>query len=59
MVINKPNIIIRKLDRRRGKIYKSIAIRTCAMQCLNEYYDMSYKNKIKVVPRNIVDFPGV
>jgi hypothetical protein len=53
LITNYPKIIIRKPDTRTGKIYKSIAFKTSAFNCFNEYYDLFYKNKIKIVPKNI------
>jgi hypothetical protein len=48
-------IIVRKPDKRTGKIYKSIAVRTSKFSCFNEYHNLFYKNKIKIVPKNIAD----
>lgn len=53
MVIKHPAIIIRKPDKRTGKIYKSISFKTLVFTCLNTYYDMNYKNRRKIVPINI------
>jgi hypothetical protein len=53
LVTNYPKIIIRKPDIRTGKIYKSIAFKTSAFNCFNEYHDLFYENKIKIVPKNI------
>jgi hypothetical protein len=53
LIVNDPKIIIRKADKRTGKVYKSIAVRTSAFSCLNEYYNLFYQNKIKVIPNNI------
>ena len=53
LVISKPKVIVRKADKRTGKIYKSIAFKTSTMECLNKYHDLFYKDKIKIVPQNI------
>lgn len=48
-----PVILIRKPDKRTGKIYKSIYFRTLTLPCLNEYHNMFYKNKVKIIPENL------
>jgi hypothetical protein len=53
LITNYSKIIIRKPDIRTGKIYKSIAFKTSAFNCFNEYYDLFYEKKIKIVPKNI------
>lgn len=53
LVIKDPKIIERKPDKRTGKIYKSIAFRTSSFNCLNEYHDLFYNNKVKRVPEDI------
>lgn len=53
LVARAPKIVIIKSDIRTGKIYKSIAFKTFNMPCLNSYYDLFYKGKIKVIPDNI------
>lgn len=50
-----PKVQIRKPDSRTGKVYSSIRFATLAMPCLNYYYDLFYKDKIKRVPSNIGD----
>ena len=55
LIASEPVIITRKADVRTGKIYKSIYVRTLRFVCLNKYYDLFYKDKIKVVPLNIED----
>lgn len=55
LVLNYPKIIIRKPDKRMGKVYKSIAFKTTKFNCLNEYHDLFYKNKKKIVPKNIYE----
>lgn len=40
-LINKgPRIVVRKPDRRTGKIYSSIKIRTRSLPCFNEFYEL-------------------
>jgi hypothetical protein len=51
----KPVINERKPDPRTGKVYKSMYWRTLSFFCLNKYHDLFYKNKTKVVPKNIQD----
>lgn len=53
MVTMNPVILTRKPDKRTGKIYKSIYFRTLTLPCLNEYHNMFYKNKVKIIPENI------
>lgn len=48
-----PAILTRKPDKRTGKIYKSIYFRTLAFPCLNEFYDLFYKDKVKIVLENL------
>jgi LAGLIDADG DNA endonuclease family len=48
-----PIILTRTPDQRTGKIYKSIYFRTLTLPYLNEYHDMFYKNKIKIIPENL------
>jgi hypothetical protein len=50
-----PVILIRKPDKRTGKVYKSIYFRTLAFPCLNEFYDLFYKDKVKTIPKNLYD----
>ena len=47
-----PVILTRKPDKRTGKIYKCIYFITLAFPCLNEFYDLFYKDKIKIIPYN-------
>ena len=53
LITNYPKIIIRKPDKRTGKIYESIAVRTSKFSCFNEYHNLFYKDKIKIVAKNI------
>lgn len=50
-----PGILTRKADKRTGLIYQSIYFWTLAFPCLNEYYDLFYKDKTKIVPSNLYD----
>ena len=47
-----PTILTRK-DKRNGIITQSLYFRTLAMPCLNYYYDLFYKERVKIVPRNL------
>lgn len=47
-----PTILTRN-DKKRDLITQSLYFRTLAMPCLNYYYDLFYKDKIKVIPRNL------
>jgi hypothetical protein len=47
-----PTINVRKADRRTGKVYKSMYIRTLRFPCLNKYL-IYFTRIIKVVPSNI------
>lgn len=40
-------------DKRTGLNTQSIYFWTMKMPCLNYYYDLFYKNKIKIIPKNI------
>lgn len=53
MVGMDPSIIERKADKRTGLVYKSIFFWTLKFLCLNEFYEMFYKNKVKTVPNNL------
>ena len=53
LVTMNPVILIRKPDKRTGKIYKSIYFKTLSLPCLNEYHNMFYKNKVKIIPENL------
>lgn len=50
-----PKVFIRKPDTRTGKIYSHISFKTSNLPCLNEFYDLFYKNKKKIIPLNIAD----
>jgi hypothetical protein len=53
LTFSPPKIVIRKPDKRTGKIHKSMSFKTVHMPCLNYYYDLFYDNSIKVIPENI------
>jgi hypothetical protein len=53
LIGTEPAIAERKLDSRTGKVYKSIHFKTLRFSCLNEYHELFYENKTKVVPQNI------
>lgn len=48
-----PVLLTRKADGRTGTISKSLYFRTLAMPCLNYYYDLFYKERVKIVPQNL------
>lgn len=50
-----PVISSRKADRRTGKVYKSIRVKTLSFPCLNLYHDLFYISKTKIIPANIKD----
>ena len=47
-----PTILTRK-DKRTGTTTQSLYFRTLSMYCLNYYYDLFYKDKIKSIPRDL------
>lgn len=53
MVNKLPTITTRKADKRTGKVYQSMNFKTLAMPVLNQYHDLFYKNKVKIIPRNL------
>jgi len=53
LVSSFPSIITRKPDKRTGKVYKSLGFKTAAFSCLNEYYNLFYKDRKKVIPKSI------
>ena len=53
LIAMEPVINVRKADTRTGEVYKSIYVRTLKFPCLNEYHDLFYKDKKKVIPLNI------
>jgi hypothetical protein len=48
-----PNIINRLPHRITGKIYSEICFNTYSLPCFNEFHNLFYPNKSKVVPLNI------
>ena len=44
---------IKKRKPKKGIITQSLYFRTLGMPCLNYYHDLFYKNKIKVITRNL------
>lgn len=48
-----PSILERKPDKRTGLIYKSIYFWILRFPCLNEYYEMFYKDKVKIIHYNL------
>lgn len=53
MVSMTPKILERKPNKRTGLIYKSIYFWTLRFPCLNEYYDIFYKDNKKIIPNNL------
>ena len=47
-----PTNLTRK-DKPSGTTTQSLYFRTLAMPCLNGYYDLFYKERVKVIPRNL------
>lgn len=52
LVTMSPTLLTRK-DKRNGSVTQSIYFRTLSMPCLNYYHDLFYKDKVKIVPRNL------
>lgn len=52
MTTMSPTILTRK-DKRSDTTTQSLYFRTLAMPCLNYYYDSFYKERVKIVPRNL------
>ena len=48
----KPTLLTRN-NKKRGIVTKSLYFRTLAMPCLNYYYELFYKEGIKLIPKNI------
>ena len=47
-----PTILTRN-DKRNGSITQSLYFRTLSMACLNYYYDLFYKERVKIIPSNL------
>ena len=52
MTAMSPTILTRK-DKRSNTTTQSLNFRTLSMPCLNYYYDLFYKERVKVIPRNL------
>lgn len=52
IVTMSPTLLTRK-DKRNGTVTQSIYFRTLSMPCLNHYHDLFYKNRVKIIPRNL------
>lgn len=55
---SQPSVIVRKPDKRTGKVYSTIRFRTCHLPCLNEFFELFYiangtGGYTKVVPKTI------
>ena len=50
-----PKVFIRKPDILTGKVYSHISFKTLNLLCLNEFYELFYKDKKKIIPLNIAD----
>jgi hypothetical protein len=48
-----PYVTNRKPDTRTGKVYNSIRFSTLSLPCLNDYYELFYKDGRKIIPNNI------
>lgn len=51
-ISQKPRIVSSK-HHKNGKVYKRLHFSTLSLGCLNIYWSIFYKNKLKVVPDNI------
>lgn len=47
-----PTLLTREY-KKRGVTTKSLYFRTLAMPCLNYFYELFYKDGIKIIPRNL------
>lgn len=45
--------LLTRTNKKRGVITQSLYFRTLAMPCLNYYYELFYKNNIKIIPNNL------
>ena len=48
-----PTVIIRKPDKRTGKVYYQMQLKTLAFPCLNYYHNLFYKDGKKIIPKII------
>jgi hypothetical protein len=46
-------VTLTRKDKRSDTITQSLYFRTLAMPCLNYYYDLFYKERVKIIPRNL------
>lgn len=49
-----PSSPTRKPHNKTGIIYETIAFKTLRFPCFNYYYELFYKNSIKIIPLNLV-----
>lgn len=49
-----PTMLTRN-NKKRGTVTESLYFRTLAMPCLNFYYELFYKDKVKIIPINLED----
>lgn len=50
-----PTLLTRN-NKKTGTVTESLYFRTLAMPCLNFYYDLFYKDKVKVIPKNLEEY---
>jgi uncharacterized protein (DUF608 family) len=50
-----PTTLLTRNNKKRGVYTQSLYFRTLAMPCLNYYYELFYKDSIKIVPRILED----
>jgi len=53
VVLNSPSIVTRKPDKRSGIVTQSLRFLTMALPCLNYFHGLFYKDKVKIVPKNL------
>ena len=46
-------VLLTRKDKRSGSVTQSLYFRTLAMPCLNCYYELFYKEKKKIIPKNL------
>jgi hypothetical protein len=46
-------VTLTRKDKRSDTITQSLYFRTLAMPCLNYYYDLFYKERVNIIPRNL------
>ena len=47
------SVVLTRKDKGSGSVYQSIYFRTLSMPCLNYYYNLFYKEKVKHIARNL------